>query len=224
VYFFFTHPLEKEEEEPAKPVNYEFSELFTEPKENAEVCEKKKADLRAKFEINQINRGRVPLSQRYGAKISEEEKAKLKRQSFTKLGFCENEDLEGLQEENQEEEEEVDYDIPESENSEIVENQEDLKDLKDLKDHAEGSENVKKSEEEENKDLEEDLEHPEFNENVDPKKLVELLFGISQEDTEEFATKKGYDSTADEDEVIEEVLNESAKGGLISESFSIKAE
>ena len=91
--------------------------------------------------------------------------------------------------------------------------------MKDLKDHYEGSENVKKSEEE-NKNLEEDLEHPEFNENVDPKKLVELLFGISQEDTEEFATKKGYDSTADE--VIEEVLNESAKGGLISESFSIR--
>ena len=90
--------------------------------------------------------------------------------------------------------------------------------MKDLKDHYEGSENVKKSEEE-NKNLEEDLEHPEFNENVDPKKLVELLFGISQEDTEEFATKKGYDSTADEDEVIEEVP---AKGGLISESFSIR--
>ena len=95
-----------EEEEPAKPVNYEFSELFSEPKEDAQVCEKKKADLRAKFEINQINRGRVPLSQRYGAKISEEEKAKLKRQSFSKLGFCENEDLKGLQEENQEEKEE----------------------------------------------------------------------------------------------------------------------
>jgi hypothetical protein len=194
-------------------VNYEFSELFSEPKEDAQVCEKKKADLRAKFEINQINRGRVPLSQRYGAKISEEEKAKLKRQSFTKLGFCENEDLEGLQEENQEEED-VDFDIPESENSEIVENHENLKDQKDQKDL--------KAEEEENKNLEEDLEHPEFNENVDPKKLVELLFGISQEDTEEFATKKGYDSTADEDEVIEKVLKESDKGGLISESFSIR--
>ena len=96
----------EEEEEPAKPVNYEFSELFSEPKETAQVCEKKKADLRAKFEINQINRGRVPLSQRYGAKISEEEKAKLKRQSFSKLGFCENEDLKDLQVENQEEEEE----------------------------------------------------------------------------------------------------------------------
>ena len=84
-----------------------------------------------------------------------------------------------------------------------------------------GSENVKKSEEQ-NKNLDEDLEHPEFNENVDPKKLVELLFGISQEDTEEFATKKGYDSIADEDEVIEELLNETAKGGLISESFSIR--
>ena len=91
-----------------------------------------------------------------------------------------------------------------------------------MKDHNEDSENLKKSEEKENKKLEEDLEHPEFNENVDPKKLVELLFGISQEDTEEFATKKGYDSIADEDEVIEEVLNKSAKGGLISESFSIR--
>ena len=38
-------------------MNYEFSELFSEPKEDAQVCEKKKADLRAKFEINQINRG-----------------------------------------------------------------------------------------------------------------------------------------------------------------------
>ena len=28
----------------------------------------------------------------------------IKRQSFSKLGFCENEDLKGLQEENQEEE------------------------------------------------------------------------------------------------------------------------
>ena len=205
-----------EEGEPEKPVNYEFSELFSEPKETAQVCEKTKADLRAKFEINQINRGRVPLSQRYGAKISEEEKAKLKRQSFPKLGFCENEDLKGLQDENQEEEE--DFEIPESEKSEIVENHENLKDLKD---HDEGSENLKKSEEK-NKNLEEDLEHPEFNENVDPKKLVELLFGISQEDTEEFATKKGFDSIADEDEVIEEVLNEPAKGGLISESFSIR--
>ena len=111
------------------------------------------------------------------------------------------------------------FEIPESENSEIVENHENLKDLKD---HDEDSENVKKSEEKENKNLEEDLEHPEFNENVDPKKLVELLVGISQEDTEEFATKKGYDSIADEDEVIEELLNETAKGGLISESFSIR--
>ena len=80
---------------------------------------------------------------------------------------------------------------------------------------------MKKSEEQ-NKNLDEDLEHPEFNENVDPKRLVELLFGISQEDTEEFATKKGYDSTADEDEVIEKVLNESDKGGLISENFLIR--
>ena len=113
------------------------------------------------------------------------------------------------------------FEIPESENSEIVENHENLKDLKDHDD--DGPENMKKSEkEEENKDLKEDLEHPEFNENVDPKKLVELLFGISQEDTEEFATKKGYDSIADEDEVIEELLNETAKGGLISESFSIR--
>ena len=45
-----------EKEEHAKPVNYEFSELFSEPKEDAQVCEKKKADLRAKFEINQIIR------------------------------------------------------------------------------------------------------------------------------------------------------------------------
>merc|ERR1711862_584472 len=45
------------------------------------------------------------------------------------------------------------------------------------------------------------------NENTDPKKLVELLFGISQEDTEEFASKKGYDV---DDEVIE-VLNESVQ-------------
>ena len=100
-----------------KPLNYEFSELFSEPKEDAQVCEKKKADLRAKFEINQINRGHTgvkvrklsgnnpPLSERYGAKISEEEEKRLKRQSFPKLGFCENEDLKGLQEENQEEEE-----------------------------------------------------------------------------------------------------------------------
>ena len=111
------------------------------------------------------------------------------------------------------------FEIPEPENSEIVENHENLKDLKD---HNEDSENVKKSEEKENKNLEEDLEHPKFNENVDPKKLVELLFGISQEDTEEFATKKGFDSIADEDEVIEEVLKESAKGDLIKESFSIR--
>ena len=114
--FYLTFKAVEEEEEPAKPVNYEFSELFSEPKEDAQVCEKKKADLRAKFEINQINRGHTgvkvkklseinpPLSQRYGAKISEEEKARLKRQSFPKLGFCENEDLKGLQEENQEEE------------------------------------------------------------------------------------------------------------------------
>ena len=113
------------------------------------------------------------------------------------------------------------FEIPESENSEIVESHENLEDLKDHDD--DGPENVKKSEkEEDNKDLKEDLEHPEFNENVDPKKLVELLFGISQEDTEEFATKKGFDSIADEDEVIEEVLKESAKGDLIKESFSIR--
>ena len=116
-YFYLTFKAVEEEEEPVKPLNYEFSELFSEPKEDAQVCEKKKADLRAKFEINQINRGHTgvkvkklsennpPLSQRYGARISEEEKAKLKRQSFPKLGFCENEDLKGLQEENQEEEE-----------------------------------------------------------------------------------------------------------------------
>ena len=203
----------EEPEEPAKPVNYELSELFSEPKETAQVCEKTKADLRAKFEINQINRGRMPLSQRYGAKISEEEEKKLKRQSFPKLGFCENEDHFGLQEENQEVKEgEEGFQIPEPEKSEKPDTSEILKD------HAEESENVKNPEEE-NKILEEDLEHPEFNGNVDPKKLVELLFGISQEDTEEFATKKGYDSAA-EDEVIEEVLNESVKGGLISESFS----
>lgn len=69
-----------------------------------------------------------------------------------------------------------------------------------------------------NQDLE---EHPEFNENTDPKKLVELLFGISQEDTEEFASKKGYDV---DDEVIE-VLNESVQEnantqGYISNRFT----
>ena len=63
--------LEEEEkevednEEPKKKKSFEYE--FFEPEESAEVCSKKKADMRAKFEINQINRGRCPSTPKYGS-------------------------------------------------------------------------------------------------------------------------------------------------------------
>ena len=48
----------KAEEEPQNHMAYEFFE----PKESAPINSKLKANLRAKFEMNQINRGRIPVN------------------------------------------------------------------------------------------------------------------------------------------------------------------
>ena len=53
----------KAEEEPQNHMAYEFFE----PKVSAPINSKLKANLRAKFEMNQINRGRIPNSNRHSA-------------------------------------------------------------------------------------------------------------------------------------------------------------